>query len=234
MKKLALALALLGSLSCVTHRPGWVYNGEYCIATVPACWDTLLARAIAMTADSIVPLVAEMLRLPVARNVDVHVLETGSFDDKKAILSRFTSPPPTIELSFLCFDEADRLKKLLAHEIVHHYMAGAGWSDFPCVLEEVMAEFVVGSLNGVAEDQILSKATSTTRCELERAFALSDKDLKILATEEGVHLYRICFEFIRRVGWCRTVNMLHEGRASRAELLAAYEGATTEHGMTTR
>lgn len=40
--------------------------------------------------------------------------------------------------------------------------------------------------------------------------------------EEQLRLMRVCASVLRKVGWSELVTMLREGRASRAELLAAF------------
>jgi hypothetical protein len=87
-----------------------------------------------------------------------------------------------------------------------------------------MAEFVARPLRGVPEEEILSEAAPTTSAELEMLFNLSNEEVQARTEEETERMYRICLGFLRKVGWSNLLSMLHEGRISRGELIAAFRG----------
>ena len=222
--KAAFLLAILVFPACVSSKTQDIYRGEFCEVTVPEGWSTEMARGIAFAGDAAVPHVASKLSLP-SGPVSVYLLAPRFLDDNE-VKAKFVSPPPRVLLGSSCLENADQLPSVIAHELVHKCMTEAGWSTVPFVVQEVTAEFIARQLRGLSEEQILSDAIPTTRAEMSQLFELNNEDVQVLSQEKKDRMYRTCLGFLRSVGWPALLSMLHEGRASREELLAAFEAGT--------
>jgi hypothetical protein len=221
MRTLAGIALLLAACAAPPERV--THTGEYGSFSLPAGWSPGMARSFRFVADAVAPRVAEMLGLQPVPRIDISMLETPYVDGVN-LVAWCRTPPTRIELGSACLERADDLDLLLAHELVHAYLAETGWRPVAYVIEEVMAEFVARQIDGTPVDEILKEALEPSPTELALLLKLKLAEVLHAPPEERRKMYRTCLGFLERVGWPHLLEMIRGGKRTNEEFLRAFRG----------